>query len=133
MATRFKSVIALLAVVMVVATAACASEPLAPTPNIEATVDARVKQERATERPEPTPAIDATIKAGIAATLVGVEIEKGVEATLAAPDAAIEHYNRGVTYGNQGEYQRAIQDFDKAIQLDPDLAPAYNNRGLAYA
>ena len=42
MATRFKSVIALLAAVMVVATAACASEP--PTPNIEATVDARVKQ-----------------------------------------------------------------------------------------
>ena len=48
MATRFKSVIASLAAAMVVATAACAGEPLAPTPNIEATVDARVEQELAT-------------------------------------------------------------------------------------
>ena len=48
MATRFKSVIAFLAAVVVVATAACAGEPLAPTLNIEATVDAWVEQERAT-------------------------------------------------------------------------------------
>jgi tetratricopeptide (TPR) repeat protein len=26
----------------------------------------------------------------------------------------------------------AIIDFDKAIQLNPDLALAYNNRGIAY-
>ena len=48
MVTRFKSVIAFLAAVVVVATAACAGEPLAPTPNIEATVDVRVEQERPT-------------------------------------------------------------------------------------
>ena len=48
MATRFKIVIALLAAVVVVATAACAGEPPSPTPNIEATVDVRVEQERAT-------------------------------------------------------------------------------------
>ena len=28
--------------------------------------------------------------------------------------------------------QRAIQDFDSAIQLDPDDAIAYRNRGNAY-
>ena len=86
MATRFKSVIALLAVVMVVATAACASEPLAPTPNIEATVDARVAQERATETPDPTPNIEATIEAGIAATMVVLEIEKAVKALKKRPE-----------------------------------------------
>ena len=48
MATRFKSVIVLLSAVVVIATAACAGEPLAPTPNIEATVGAKVEQERAT-------------------------------------------------------------------------------------
>ena len=94
MATRFKSVIALLAAVMVVATAACAGAPPEPTPNIDATVEARVKQERATETPEPTPNIDATIEAGIAATMVGVEIEKAVKATM-APSLAKEHFNRG--------------------------------------
>ena len=31
-----------------------------------------------------------------------------------------------------GEYQRAIEDFDKAIQLDPDDAWAYSKRSSAY-
>ena len=69
MATRFKSVIALLAAVMVVATAACAGES-----------------------PEPTPNIEATIEAGIAATMVGVAIEKGVRATIVA---SIDYMERG--------------------------------------
>jgi tetratricopeptide (TPR) repeat protein len=29
------------------------------------------------------------------------------------------------------EYDRAIQDLDQAIKLDPNLALAYNNRGNA--
>ena len=68
MATRFKSVITLLAAAMVVATAACASDPASN--------------------------IDATIEAGIAATMVGVEIEQAVKATM-APSLAKEHFNRG--------------------------------------
>ena len=56
MATRFKSVIALLAAVMVVATAACAGDPPVPTPNIDATVEARVKQEVAAH-PTATPVV----------------------------------------------------------------------------
>ena len=47
MATRFKSVITLLAAVVVVATAACAGGQAAPTPNIDATVVAKLAQERA--------------------------------------------------------------------------------------
>ena len=31
-----------------------------------------------------------------------------------------------------GQYQRAIQDHDEALNLDPKLALAYYNRGLAY-
>ena len=82
MASRFKSVIAFLAVVMVVATAACASDPASD--------------------------IEATIQAGIAATLVGVAIEKGVKATM-APSVAKEHLNRGIAYDELGNYQLAIQ------------------------
>ena len=28
--------------------------------------------------------------------------------------------------------ERAIEDYDKAIKLDPNSAGAYNNRGLSY-
>ena len=103
MATRFKSVIAFLAAVAVVTTAACAGDPESD--------------------------IDATIEAGIAATMVGVAIEKGVRATIVA---SIDYKERGATYSKLGEYGKAIQDYAKAIQLDPNNALGYYNRGYAY-
>jgi lipoprotein NlpI len=33
----------------------------------------------------------------------------------------------------KGDYDRAIKDYDQAIQLDPKFAGAYSNRGSAYA
>ena len=42
------------------------------------------------------------------------------------------HYNRGVAYKEKGEIDRAIEDYDKAIQRTPDFADVYNNRGYAY-
>jgi lipoprotein NlpI len=39
---------------------------------------------------------------------------------------------RGVAYRNKGNYDQAIQDFDKAIRLKPDIAEAFNNRGVTY-
>ena len=39
---------------------------------------------------------------------------------------------RGVAYDSIGEYGRAIQDFDKAIELEPNDAETYCNRGNAY-
>ena len=41
--------------------------------------------------------------------------------------------NRGIAYAEKGDYDRAIQDYDKAIKLNLDFAEAYFNRGLAYA
>ena len=38
-------------------------------------------------------------------------------------------YNDGIAYSKLGQHQRAIQDYDKAIQLDPDDAMAYRLRG----
>jgi tetratricopeptide (TPR) repeat protein len=45
----------------------------------------------------------------------------------------LAYYNRGVTYARLGNYQRAIKDFDKFIELNPQYVRAYSNRGLAYA
>jgi cytochrome c-type biogenesis protein CcmH/NrfG len=36
--------------------------------------------------------------------------------------------NRGTAYAEQGEYQRAIADADLALEVQPDLAAAWNNR-----
>ena len=38
----------------------------------------------------------------------------------------------GVTYGQQGELQKAVDVFTKAIEVNPSYAPAYYNRGAAY-
>ena len=34
---------------------------------------------------------------------------------------------------NKGQIDRAIEDFNKAISINPNYAGAYYNRGLAYA
>ncbi len=45
---------------------------------------------------------------------------------------SIVYNNRGNAYSNKGLYSKAIQDFDKAISLNPEYAPAYNGRGVVY-
>ena len=40
--------------------------------------------------------------------------------------------NRGYAYRNKYAYDRAIQDLDQAIKLDPDNTLAFVNRGDAY-
>jgi len=40
--------------------------------------------------------------------------------------------NRGNAYLLLGQYQQAIEDYNKALKQDRDFAKAYNNRGLAY-
>ena len=40
--------------------------------------------------------------------------------------------NRGVAYANLGDYRQAIEDFNRAIGINPGHAKVYNNRGNAY-
>ena len=46
--------------------------------------------------------------------------------------SAQEHLNKGTVYYDQGEFDEAIEEFTEAIELDPELATAYGNRGWAY-
>ena len=41
--------------------------------------------------------------------------------------------NRGATYAKLGQYARAIADYDRVIELKPELAVAYIGRGGSYA
>jgi protein O-mannosyl-transferase len=42
------------------------------------------------------------------------------------------YYNRGVYYIKEKRYDEAIDDFNKAIELNPEYAEAYNNRGNVF-
>jgi tetratricopeptide (TPR) repeat protein len=42
------------------------------------------------------------------------------------------YYNRGVAWQKKGDYDRAITDYTKAIEINPGDALAYYNRGNAY-
>ena len=43
-----------------------------------------------------------------------------------------KHYRDGTALVIDGEYEKAIVELNKAIELDPEYAEAYYNRGLAY-
>ncbi len=57
-------------------------------------------------------------------------IGRGEEETRKNLTAA--YYNRGLAYWRKGAFVRAIEDYDKAIALNPNDALAYANRGVAY-
>ena len=40
--------------------------------------------------------------------------------------------NRGMAYMNKGQYDQAILDYNKAIEIDPKDGKAYENRGKCY-
>jgi len=42
------------------------------------------------------------------------------------------YHKGGYTYGEKGEYEKAIADYNKAIELNPNDADAYYNRGCTY-
>jgi tetratricopeptide (TPR) repeat protein len=45
---------------------------------------------------------------------------------------AIAYYNLGNAYAADHQYDRAIENYNKATELNPRYAEAYNNRGVAY-
>jgi tetratricopeptide (TPR) repeat protein len=66
---------------------------------------------------------DLTVGACTAIIQSGQETTKGL---------ARAFNNRGIAYRDTREYDRAIQDLDEAIRLDPNYARAFGNRGIAY-
>lgn len=48
------------------------------------------------------------------------------------PDYIPAYMIRGAAYIRRQEYDRAIRDYTRAIELEPSLLSAYNNRGIVY-
>ena len=49
------------------------------------------------------------------------------------PLDAEAYFNRGLAYANRGQHDKAISDYNKAIEINPRYAMAYSNRGIVYA
>lgn len=61
---------------------------------------------------------------------IGVEQEGGKDRTLLSD--VLNHFNSGVHFYNQREFSKAIQAYQKVIELDPTYVEAYNNLGIIY-
>jgi tetratricopeptide (TPR) repeat protein len=57
------------------------------------------------------------------------ELGKKIKSDSQNPE---NYLNRGIAYGKKGEYELAIKDYTKVIELKRDYAEAYYNRGVAY-
>lgn len=49
-----------------------------------------------------------------------------------SPGGGSPHYNLGNAYYNQGQFNKAIQEYLTALRLNPDHAKAHHNLGVAY-
>jgi tetratricopeptide (TPR) repeat protein len=49
------------------------------------------------------------------------------------PDSAFAYYGRGEEYSRNGDFDRAIGEYDAAIKIDANYANAYDSRGCTYA
>ena len=43
-----------------------------------------------------------------------------------------DYVSRGNTYAHEGQYDKAIEEYNTAISINPNHADAYSNRGIAY-
>ena len=74
----------------------------------------------------------------LAPGLVDMRIEIGdLTATVAAAvsggvTSAVAYYNRGLTYHDKGDIDIAINDFNKALEINPRFSWAYNNLGYIF-
>lgn len=59
-------------------------------------------------------------------------LSSGISTPQSKANDAETYNNRGIAYGSKGEYNKAIADFTKAIEINPMLVEPYNNRGFSY-
>jgi tetratricopeptide (TPR) repeat protein len=78
----------------------------------------------------PPPLPPATQKEEAPPKSIGVEQVGGKDHTLASD--VLYHFNSGVTFYNQKNFSKAIQAYQKVIELDPTYVEAYNNLGIIY-
>ncbi len=75
--------------------------------------------------PSPVPPKEQTLAQSIAVKQEG-EKDRSLDAEI------LTHFNLGVKCYNQREFSKAIQAYQRVIELDPTYVEAYNNLGIIY-
>ncbi len=119
--------------------AACSSQAVAPTPTSAPTASPSAVPSAtstplptATPRPTATPTLPPTATPTPAPTQTAVPTVTATSISGPALADAQAYVDRAVDYMDQGDYERAIADFNQAIQLEPDFVLAYVFRGAAF-
>jgi len=83
------------------------------------------------------------LAAGVAAPLAAKTVRRNrdyrsriaiwQDTALKRPLSRRAHCSLGAAYRNAGQFDKAIECYDRAIKLSPKYSLAYNNRGIAYA
>ncbi len=68
----------------------------------------------------------------VAPVLAQSGIDAARKAVQKYPKNPVAHYNLGIAYTNEDEYERAVAAFQHAIRLNPKFAEAYYSLGMAY-
>jgi Tfp pilus assembly protein PilF len=55
-----------------------------------------------------------------------------LQQTSSEPTTAEQYIDRGLKYARVEQYDKAIQDFSKAIEINPSYGKAYHNRAVAF-
>jgi Tfp pilus assembly protein PilF len=61
-----------------------------------------------------------------------IEVKQEGEKERPFASEILTHFNLGVQFYNQREFLKAIQSYQKVIELDPTYIEAYNNLGIIY-
>ena len=72
----------------------------------------------------------ASQKEEVPPRFVEVEQEGGKDRTLISD--VLNHFNSGIHFHDQKEFAKAIQAYQKVLELDPTYVEAYNNLGITY-
>jgi len=88
------------------------------------------KREGSQIKQSPPPLPPATQKEEVAPKSIAVEQEGEKDHALASE--VLSHFNSGVAFYNQKQFSKAIEAYQKVIELDPNYVEAYNNLGIIY-
>jgi len=91
-----------------------------------------VTPEPSPKAPSPKPPTLAEAPQGKAPINLDGEIKKLDELIKENPNNADAFYNRGVVYASKGDFNLAIIDYTRALQINPNHGDAFYNRGLSY-
>jgi type IV pilus biogenesis/stability protein PilW len=78
----------------------------------------------------PLPVPLANQKEEVSSKSIGVQQEGTKDSILTAD--VLNQFNLGIQFYSQRDFSKAIQSYQKVIELDPTYAEAYNNLGIVY-